>query len=150
MITGAICAAAISARRLDAVLAGHLDVHDHQVRSERDGQRRGPLAVADLADHLEALFSEHFREIHPNQRIVVGDQHPPPRPVGSHRVCGADGVAFFHRRSPSGNACGARPVRTVMGRRPGRVASGGLTPTTVSCREDWSIGTAPRLRVRMG
>ena len=78
-------------------------------------------AVADLADHLEAFFGEHFREIHPNQRIVVGDQHPPPRPVGSHRVCGADGMAFFHERSPSTsrNACGARPGRTVMRGVPG-------------------------------
>jgi len=76
------------------------------------------------------------------------DEPPLNLGVAERTPLAADGTTFFHERSPFGNAFAARPLRTAMRRRPGRAARGGLTPTTVSSREDWSISTAPRLRPR--
>ena len=57
----------------DAVLPGHLDVEDRQVGLELLDQLDGPQPVAGLADDVEALFLEHLAQIHPDQRLVLGD-----------------------------------------------------------------------------
>ncbi len=63
--------------RLDAVHPGHPHVHQHHVGVQRAhlGQRRG--AVARLADHLQVVLGvQDHREAHPQQRLVVDEQHP--------------------------------------------------------------------------
>ena len=65
---------AISAGRVDAVAARHLDVHDHQVGLEGIGQLDRLLAVARLADDLISLFFQHLGQVEPNECLIFGDE----------------------------------------------------------------------------
>jgi hypothetical protein len=58
----------------DAVEHRHLDIEDHQIRSELDGEPHRGLAVAGLADHLEALLLQHLLEVEPDEGLVLGDE----------------------------------------------------------------------------
>ena len=61
---------------VDAVTAGHFDVHDDQVGAQALGELHSLLAVTGFADHLIALFAKHLDEVEPDQRLVFGDEHP--------------------------------------------------------------------------
>ena len=66
-------------RGVDTVAPGHLDVQDHQVRSQALGQVDRFLAVAGLPDHEVALLAQHLGQVEPDQRLVLGDEDPPGR-----------------------------------------------------------------------
>ena len=72
---------AISDGGVDAVAARHLDVHDHQVGLQALGQIDGLLPVAGLADDLVALLAQHLGQVHPDERLVLGDEN-------AVRLCG--------------------------------------------------------------
>jgi hypothetical protein len=62
-------------RCLDAVHAGHPDVHQHQVGVQGRGHGDGRGAVGCLADHLDVgLGLQDQPEAHPKQCLVVGEQ----------------------------------------------------------------------------
>ena len=58
---------------LEAVLAGHLDVEDRQVGQQLADELDRPIAVAGLADDLVALLLERLAQVHPDDRLVLGD-----------------------------------------------------------------------------
>ena len=62
---------------LDAVDAGHADVHEHDVGGELLGLDDRLFAVLGLGDDVDALFrvQDHV-EPAPEQGLVVGDHHP--------------------------------------------------------------------------
>src|ERR1017187_1460266 len=64
-------------RGLDAVRAGHADVHEHDVRAQRRGHADTCDAVAGLPDHgdIGLGFKDH-PEAHPYQRLVIDQQAP--------------------------------------------------------------------------
>ena len=62
-------------RRVDAVAARHLDVHDHQVGLEALGQLDGFLPVAGLADDLVAFLSQHLGQVEPDECFVLSDEN---------------------------------------------------------------------------
>ena len=53
--------------------ARHLDVHDHEVGTELGRKLHGGLAVARLSDDLEAVVTEDLDDVHPDQRLIFGD-----------------------------------------------------------------------------
>src|SRR6202020_2290943 len=60
------------ASRLDAVVAGHPDVHEHHVGTQRGAHGDGGGPVGGLADHLDVVFGvEHQAATHPDERMVV-------------------------------------------------------------------------------
>ena len=62
---------------LDAVAAGHADVHEHDVGPFAPGDRHRLLAVGGLAHHREVgLGVDDHREAAAHQLLVVGDDHP--------------------------------------------------------------------------
>ena len=63
------------ARRLDAVEVGHLDVHHDQVRAQAFRQPDRLGAVAGLADHLVPGPVDQRDEVHPDDGLVLGDEH---------------------------------------------------------------------------
>ena len=62
---------------LDAVEAGHLDVHQHDVRLHAAREPHGRGAVRGVADDLHVVLGvEQGPEPGPHQRLVVGEQDP--------------------------------------------------------------------------
>ncbi len=59
--------------RLDAVHVRHLDVHDHDIRSQLTGLVDRTAAIRHLADHQVTQVSQHLPQIHADQRLVVRD-----------------------------------------------------------------------------
>ena len=59
---------------LDPVEHRHGDVHEHEVRLQRDGQADGLLAVSRFADHLEAGFLHRPPQSLAQQLVVVDEQ----------------------------------------------------------------------------
>ena len=75
MTTGAIRAAAI---RSAAAMPSRTGIFTSRItRSGRSslGQLDGLGPVAGLADDVVPLLGEHLREVHPDQRLVLGDHH---------------------------------------------------------------------------
>ena len=62
--------------RLDAVEHGHGDVHQHHVGLQLLGQAGRLVAVARLADHLEALVLHGAAQALAQHGVVVGQQQP--------------------------------------------------------------------------
>jgi hypothetical protein len=61
--------------RLEAVHAGHADVHDHDVRPAPLGERNGALAVARLADHADVRRARKGQpQAFAHHLVVVDDQ----------------------------------------------------------------------------
>ena len=65
--------------RRDAVEDGHLHVHHHDVGLQLGDQLHGRLAVAGLADHVEARVTERLDDVHADQRLVLGHDRSPRR-----------------------------------------------------------------------
>ena len=73
MTTGAIRCAGDPLGCGDAVEDGHLHVEDHQVGPVLLGQLDRPRTVRGLSDDVVPLLGEHLGEVHPDQRLVLGD-----------------------------------------------------------------------------
>ena len=58
---------------LEAILARHLDVEDRQVGKQLTDKFDRPVAVTGLADDLVALLLEGLAQVHPDDRLVLGD-----------------------------------------------------------------------------
>ena len=66
-----------AAGRVDAVEPGHVDVHDDDVRHERQRDLDGLLAGRSLADDLGVGNRlEQGTEAGPEERVIVGDEDP--------------------------------------------------------------------------
>ena len=64
------------AGRLDAVTAGHPDVHQHHVGTQRGAHGDGGGPVGGLANHLDIGFAlEDQAEAHPDEGVVVDQEH---------------------------------------------------------------------------
>ena len=119
---------------LDAVEAGHADVHEDHVRADLAGQCYGLCSVGGLAGDLDAgLAFENEPEADPYQLLVVRDEHP-----YSHGPAGT---------SPSGSStviCSPVPVAAVRTAPPtrrmsSRTAAPGASARVVSAksRQRW-------------
>jgi hypothetical protein len=62
-------------RRLDAVLVGHDDVHDHDVREDvlYEGEDLGPVGC--LSDHLDPALGLEHRPYPATKKVVIIDEN---------------------------------------------------------------------------
>jgi hypothetical protein len=131
--------------RCDAVEDGHLHVQDHQVGTVLLGQLHGPGTVTGLPDDVVPLLDQHLREIHPDQRLVLGDDDAQGWPAHPLRLSGRCCVPTSGRGGPqSGTAASSatygstsiRPTRVsdnVCARRPGIPTAEEAVSNTVQC-----------------
>nr|VTO99647.1 hypothetical protein BIN_B_03110 [Mycobacterium riyadhense] len=63
-------------RSVNPVATRHLDIHDHKIGLMTLGQFHGFLAIAGFPDDLVPLLSQHFGEVHPDERFVFSDENP--------------------------------------------------------------------------
>src|SRR5699024_3868699 len=69
-------------RGLDTVHLGHLDVQDHQVRTQLLRLPHGFLAITGLTNDLVALLPEHLHQVEPDERLVLSDEDAMLRGLG--------------------------------------------------------------------
>ena len=110
-------------RRLDAVHAGHADVHQHDVGVVRRGGGHRLLAGPRLGDDLDrAGRLEHGLEARAHHRLVVGDDDAQPAHAARRRRGARRGPRSRARRAGRRSACRrtaprARACRPARGRR---------------------------------
>ena len=100
----------------DPVEDRHLHVQDDQVGPQLLGELDRLLAVAGLADDVVALLGEHLGEVHPDQRLVLGDDD-----AAHAGVAGGALTAPGYRRDAAGLAAaydGAVDLRRSSTARP--------------------------------
>ena len=57
-------------------MAGHPDVHEHHVGTQRGAHGDGGCAVGGLADHIDIGFGlEQQAESHPDEGMIVDQEH---------------------------------------------------------------------------
>ena len=61
---------------VDTVESGHLHVQDRQLGFRRRGELHGLDPVLRLGAHLEARVLQQLAQVHPDDRLVLGDQDP--------------------------------------------------------------------------
>ncbi len=85
------------AGRLDAVAAGHPDVHEHHVGTQRGAHGECGRPVRGLAGHLDIGFGlEHQAEPHPDEGMVVDQEHT------DHGATAVPGSSWAATRQPRG------------------------------------------------
>ena len=141
MTTGAMRAATICSAAESPSSTGILT--SSRTRSGRSSvaSRDGRAAVAGLADDGVALLLEHLDEVHADERLVLGDQHPHRRADGARRR-----VASRRRRYRDAPRPAVGPL--AVGRAPG-----GIRTHTVGCLRPVPLpvglrGRAPRSGAR--
>jgi hypothetical protein len=98
---------------LDAVRAGHPDVHQHDVGVQGGDLAQGLGPVARLADDGEVvLVVEHQAEAHPQQRLVVHQQDADRRRCGAVGGGGHAGSSVGVAASAGAASAGAGPSGT--------------------------------------
>ena len=60
----------------DSIELGHLDIHDHEIRTKLGGEGNSGLAVACFAHDLEAVVTEDLDDVHADERLILGNDDP--------------------------------------------------------------------------
>jgi hypothetical protein len=95
------------ARRLDAVDARHLEVHEHDVRLAVEGQVDRLLAVGGHADHLDVGHAGEQAVQARAYEVVVVDDEDPDRPA----LCGSEHPWCRALAAPDVTACQRRSAK---------------------------------------
>jgi hypothetical protein len=99
---------------LDAVRAGHAQVHEDDVRLECDGCSHGFLPIARVPHDLKVgLSRQHPPQSLSDHRMVVNDKHPYRHSTLLSSLEADLGLAAPALRGSGTGACGALPSRRV-------------------------------------